>query len=283
MSAAPVAAAAFARRERTIAVGGRHVYVSERDGEGTPLLLITGLGGTVAMWSALRDALAPRPTIAFDLPGAGRSPAPRWPMSIPALARMTDELLDLLGVRRADVLGFSLGGLIAEQLAWSAPRHVRRLVLASTNAGWGSMPGHPRTFANLLSLRRLHDPEEFARQAPKLLGGLMRSRPELVRAAARARVAEPQSVRGYICQLSSCASWSNVPFLPLIRQPTLILCGDDDPLARPFNSRWMVHLIPRAQLHLIRGGGHYLVLERPDEFAEIVTDFLGAPRAAGPG
>jgi pimeloyl-ACP methyl ester carboxylesterase len=203
-------------------------------------------------------------------------------MSIPALARLCRSLLDELGHRGGvDVLGFSLGGLIAQQLAWSAPGHVRRLVLMSTNMGWGSMPSDPRTFGNLFSLRRLHDAEEFSRSAPALLGGEMRRDPELVRRAAQSRIEAPQEARGYVWQLLACASWTVLPFLPLIRSPTLIVHGDDDPLARMSNARVMARLIPGAHLHVVHGAGHYLVLERPHEVAEVLRDFLVARERSG--
>ena len=76
----------------------------------------------------------------FDAPGAGGSPTPRRPLRMPDLARLAVSLLDELGVGRADVLGYSWGGVVAQQLARDAPERVRRLVLVSTTPGLGGTP-----------------------------------------------------------------------------------------------------------------------------------------------
>jgi pimeloyl-ACP methyl ester carboxylesterase len=152
---------------------------------------------------------------------------------------------------------------------------VRRLVLMSTNTGWGSMPAHPRAFAHLFSVRRLQDPMYYAEIAPELLGGRMRRDPELALRAARARATEDPDVLGYWWQLLGCATWSTLPFLPLIRQPTLFVNGDDDPLARLSNARWMVRLMPHARLHVLEGAGHHLLFEQPAELGALVRAFVG--------
>src|SRR4051812_1275245 len=130
-----------ALHETTVGVHGLDVFVRER-GDGTPLLMINGLGANVEMWGPVEERLsASARTIVFDAPGTGRSATPLWPQSIPASAAVAEALLDALGHERADVLGFSLGGLVAQELAHRAPRRVRRLALAGTAVGWGSMPG----------------------------------------------------------------------------------------------------------------------------------------------
>ncbi len=259
---------------QVVEVDGHPLQVSI-EGEGPPLLLINGLGGSLATWNPVRPALSDFQTIAFDAPGTGGSPTSRLPQSVPGAAKLARGLLDELGYDQVDVLGFSLGGLVAQQLAISAPARVRRLMLMSTNMGWGSLPSAPRAMGTLFSLRRLHDPEVYAQKAPGLLGGRMRTDPELARQAAESRAADPPDTRGYVWQMLTCASWSTVPFLPLIRQPTLVVNGDDDPLARMLNARWLSWFIRGARLHVVRGGGHYLILERPAEVVSIVRGFFG--------
>lgn len=256
----------------TIELGGIPVEVTI-EGDGPPLLLINGLGGSMPVWTPLRRRLRDRTTIAFDAPGTGGTPSSRLPMLIPQVACLTGRLLDELGHEQpVDVLGFSLGGVIAQQLAWSRPRHVRRLALMSTNTIWGSAPSTPRAFGMLFSLRRFTDADHYAEIAPRLLGGRMRTDPELVGEIARARTSERLDVRGYAWQMLSCMTWSTLPFLPLIRQPTVVINGDDDPLARPFNARMIARLIPHARLRIVQGGGHHLVLERPDEVCAILRE-----------
>src|SRR6478672_8877889 len=100
-----------------------------RIGDGEPLLLINGLGANLEMWQPLvRVLAADRELIAFDLPGTGRSARPRWPLRMPQLARLVTELLDDLGYDQLDVLGYSLGGIVAQELAHRAPERIRRLV-----------------------------------------------------------------------------------------------------------------------------------------------------------
>src|SRR3954451_6681826 len=96
------------------------------------------------MWKPLREALPGPRLIAFDAPGTGRSATPPIPLSLEALARVAEGVLDELGVERADVLGYSFGGAVAQRLARRAPERVRRLVLAATTPGWGGVPGSLR-------------------------------------------------------------------------------------------------------------------------------------------
>jgi pimeloyl-ACP methyl ester carboxylesterase len=120
---------------------GLELYVRER-GDGAPLLLLNGIGGNADMWGTLEDRLAAvARTIVFDAPGAGRSQTPRLPLRISGYASITAALLDELGHDRVDVLGFSFGGLVAQELARRRPDRVRRLALVSTACGWGSKPG----------------------------------------------------------------------------------------------------------------------------------------------
>ncbi|WP_019874292.1 alpha/beta fold hydrolase [Sporichthya polymorpha] len=275
--------APVATEERTVRAGRHELRVSvagPAEGTGTPLLLVNGLGGHVRMWDPLRRHLTGLRTIAFDAPGTGGSPTPTLPLGIAGSARLLTKLIDALELDRVDILGYSLGGMIAQQLAWTSPRRVRRVVLMSTNTGWGSVPAHPIAFAGLLSMRRLRDPEHYAALAPKLLGGEMRRNPDLVRQAAALRTApaseRPPDTRGYLYQMLAVTTWSTMPMLRLIRQPTLVVNGDDDPLARPVNAKAIAALIPHAELHLVRGAGHHLFLERPDEVSSVVGEFLAA-------
>jgi poly(3-hydroxyoctanoate) depolymerase len=262
-----------------VEVRGQRLHVSI-EGHGPPLLLINGLGGSIPNWSPLRRELEGFTTIAFDAPGTGRSPGSCLPISIPGMARLAAGLLDELEVGRTSVLGVSLGGLIAQQLAVTTCGRVARLVLMSTSMGWGSAPGKLRALRALLSRRRLYDADHYARLAPDLLGGRLRHDPDLAAQAARSRLVDPPSARGYLWQLVSGATWSTLPLLPAIRRPTLVIVGDDDPLARVVNARVMARMIPHAELRIVRGAGHHLVLERPAEIGATVCRFLQAERMA---
>jgi poly(3-hydroxyoctanoate) depolymerase len=78
-------------------------------------------------------------------------------------------------------------------------------------------------------------------------------------------------VRGYFGQLNAISGWTSLPWLRTPRQPTLVLAGDDDPIVPLVNGRTLARRIPQARLHVIHGGGHLFILERPAEVAELVA------------
>ena len=250
-------------------------------GSGRPLLLVMGLGGNIEMWQPLVDALPDFETIAFDAPGMGESEIPRWPISIRGLARMTAGLVRSLGHPRVDVIGVSYGGAIAQELAHRHPEVVRRMVLAATAYGVGSVPGKPRALALLSTPYRYYSRAHLKSIAPRLYGGRIGRQPELLDRHALSRLGHAPSWRGYAWQLAAIASWSSLPFLHRIRVPVLVLTGDDDPIVRVVNGRILAALIPGAQLRVMRGSGHLFLVDEADESARLIRKFLGSSRATG--
>lgn len=267
-------------RTRFVAVDGLRIRISECGGvaaSGPPLLLVMGLGGNLDMWCPLQERLAERGvrTIAFDAPGSGESERWRLPQRLPAVAQLTVHLLDELGEDVVDVLGVSLGGAIAQQLGHSSPDRVRRLVLAATACGVGGIPGDPRALLVLATPRRYRDPDYFRRVAGRVFGGRARQDPHYPPGGTTARFARPPSWAGYLGQLYSISGWSSLPWLRTLRQPTLVLTGDDDPIVPVVNARLLARLVPDASLRVIRGGGHLFLLEEADLSAALVADFVG--------
>ncbi len=260
---------------RTITVGGRTLRTSVRKGNGsrTPLLLLNGIGASLELLEPFVDALDPGlEVVRFDVPGVGGSPLPVVPYHFTTLAPLVGRLLDRLGIDRVDVLGISWGGGLAQQLALQRPSRVRRVVLVATATGMAMVPGRPNVLAKMLTPRRHRDPAYAAAIAGEIYGGSMRTHPERASALlhAHSRVG-PQ--RGYFYQLAAGAYWTSLPFLPRLRQPTLVLAGDDDPIIPLVNARVMSHLIPRARLHVYRGG-HLGLLTEAAVLAPVVDDFL---------
>ena len=257
-----------------LSVGGKRVRVSVR-GSGRPLLLAMGIGASLDMWGVVEEELAPRgyQLIAFDLPGAGASPALVPPRRMRGLARIAVGVLDELGIERADVLGVSFGGVLAQQIAHIAPSRVNRLVLAATGPGIGGVPGNPLALRHMITPLRYTSPGYAARIAGELYGGRAREDPEL-HASMTSRFLRPPSLYGYATQLYSIAGWSSVPWLWRVKMPTLILNGDDDPIVPALNGKIMAALLPDAELHVLEGGGHLFLLERTAEVAELVDEFL---------
>jgi poly(3-hydroxyalkanoate) depolymerase len=198
-----------------------------------------------------------------------------------ALARTVDRLIGALGYETVDVLGVSFGGALAQQLARQSPDRVRRLVLAATAPGvpgLGGVPGRPRAMLALATPRRYYSPEYFRKVAPTLYGGRIRREPELMAEQAHARMTHPPSPRGYAAQLYAMSGWTNLPWLPFIRHPTLVMAGDDDPIIPLINGRILARLMPSARLEVITGGGHLFLLEDAERSAALIGEFLAHPR-----
>ena len=195
-----------------------------------PLLLCNGIGISLEALQPLVDQLHPdRGLVRFDVPGVGGSALPPLPYPIAGLASWVTALMARLGHRRFDVFGLSWGGGLAQQLAVQSPRRVRRVVLCATGTGTLMVPARPRVLRIMSTPRRHRDPAYAAQVAPEIYGGTMRTDP--ARGAALLHGATRSGPkRGYYYQLAAMAGWTSLPFLGLLRQPTLVMGGDDDPI-----------------------------------------------------
>lgn len=255
-----------------VTVGGQRVRVAVRQGDGTqpPLLLMNGFGVRLEGLQPFVDALQPTTAvIRFDVPGVGGSPTPRAPYRMWGMSRLVAKVLDVLGYQRVDVLGVSWGGALAQQFAFQERQRCRRLVLVSTSTGV-TIPGNPSIIREGLSRRRFTDPEHARKVAPRLYGGRMRSDAgAVVGILHHVRF----DLRAHLYQQMAVLGWTSVPFASLIRQPTLILTGDDDPIIAPINARILRRLLPNAQLHMFHDG-HMGLLTSAQELAPIIEEFL---------
>ena len=259
-------------------VAGRVLRVDVRPGDPAwpPLLLCNGIGAGLELLQPFVDALDSRRTvIRFDLPGIGGSPVPAVPYHLATLPRLLAALLDRLGYPQADVLGISWGGGLAQQFALWRPGRVRRLVLVATGTGSLMVPARPRVLRHMLTPRRHRDPGYAVDIAGEIYGGSMRQAPE--RAAellhAGGRTAPD---RGYYYQLLAGVGWTSLPLLPLLRRPTLVLAGDDDPLIPLINGHLMHRLIPGSEL-VVYPGGHLDLVAEPHRLAPVIERFLTSP------
>jgi poly(3-hydroxyalkanoate) depolymerase len=242
---------------------------------GPPLLLFNGIGANMELAAPLMAALSGVETLIFDLPGAGKSPPPRFPYRLFAMARLARRLLDMLGHGKVDVMGVSWGGGLAQQFAIQYPKRVRRLVLAATAMGGATMlPGHPRVLLKMVNPRRYVDKGYMKRVAPELYGGDLRHNPDAIKLFTdHARGGDP---RGYRYQLLAMLGWTSLPWLWRIRQPTLVLAGNDDPLVPLINARLHAWLLRDARLHVF-DDGHLFLLTRARETAAAIAGFLVEP------
>jgi pimeloyl-ACP methyl ester carboxylesterase len=262
-------------KSTSLSILGLDVFVREQ-GDGPPILLLNGLGAGAEAWAWLEERLAERArTIAIELPGAGRSATPPLPLPISTLARVAATALERLDCPQADVIGFSLGGIVAQQLARDEPARVRRLVLAATACGWGSIPGSLAALTLISLPWRLHSAALY-RQTQALMGSadrdLLRRRPEL----SEARLRQPPPILGYTYQLAAGASWSSLAWLHEVRAPTLVLSGGRDELVPPANGVQLARLLPQSRLHVLPDEGHLFMWDPETAAVPLIADFLGS-------
>ena len=253
---------------------GHRICVSEL-GTGKPLFLVPGIGCSADMWEPFVQYFPNRRIISFDAPGAGRSSTPFYPVSVSALAALAAAVLDNRGVECTDVIGFSYGGAISQQLAYEYPERVCKLVLAATNCGVGSYWASPGAVAVMATPLRFYSTSFFERVAADVYGGVTGRDPARRLNASGARRRLPPSSYGYAMQLLGGCGWSSWSFLPEIQHETLVVCGDDDPLVPLVNARMLAARIPRATLEVVERAGHLLLWDEPERIAPQIGHFVG--------
>jgi poly(3-hydroxyalkanoate) depolymerase len=259
---------------RSVTVNGQRLRISVRgEGGGPPLLLIGGIGAPLDMWGDFRSLLGVE-TIAFDAPGAGGSPAPLRPRTMWELAHLVSAMLDDLGYATVDVLGISWGGGLAQHLALLRRSRMRRLVLAATGFGAGSVPARPLAALQLLTPARYFSPSHLANVGPGLFGGEVRRHPELLAAQGALRARHRPTLRGYVYQLLAASTWASLPWLRLVDAKTLVLLGGDDPIVHVVNGRVLAGVLPNATLRVVPDAGHLFLIDQPRLAAQIVGEFL---------
>jgi len=256
-------------RHEQFRIRGLRIHAQIR-GEGEPLLLYSGLFGEARLWERLHPYLPGFQTIAFDPPGIGRSQRPRFPQTMWAMADFGNAVLDELGLESAHVLGVSFGGAVAQQMAFSHPQRVRRLVLATTSFGGFARPGSLEAMWHFIHPDTYH-PERLERVAGAMFGGRLRAEPELARSM---HIKRPTDTLAALYRMAPLFAWTSLPWLWAIGQPTLIIAGDDDPITPLVNHRVMAMLMPRATLRIVKGGGHLVLLDSAEQVGPVITSFL---------
>jgi poly(3-hydroxyalkanoate) depolymerase len=260
----------------SIDVKGQRLRIAIRPGNGTriPLLLMNGIGVSLEVCQPFIDELDPgMEVIRFDVPGTGGSPRSTMPYRFSTLAYLLTHMLNQFGYKQVDVLGISWGGGLAQQFAFQYRQRCRRLILVSTATGALMVPGRPSVLAKMATPRRYQDPTYMAEIAPDIYGGDLHSNPEFVRQLSHAM--HSNEPLGYFYQLMAAMGWTSLPWLKLLRQPTLILAGDDDPIVPAINAKIMHHLIPYSKLYIYHGG-HLGLMTHANELIALIEEFLSA-------
>lgn len=236
-------------------------------GQGSPLLLLNGLGGLIRTFDPLRDELVDYTTITLDVPGVGQSQMPRWPMRLPHHADLIAEMLKHLGIDQVDVFGVSWGGALAQEFALRYPSMVRRLILAATSAG-------PVVLVKPADIVDFFDSSKDAKSHKK--GGSRNSIQTLLRIGV-VKGMLTVNPRTYYFQLAALIGWTSLLRLYRLRQRTLILSGDRDALVQMYNAHILRRTIRRAELHVLKGEGHFFVVTSAKRTAELIREFLRQP------
>jgi poly(3-hydroxyoctanoate) depolymerase len=170
----------------------------------------------------------------------------------------------------------SWGGALAQEVAYRGGDRVRRLVLCATMAGGLPVPGDPRVLAILATPLRYWSPSYLERVAPALYGPDVVGNPEMMAHQKRVRFTRAPSARGYVWQMLALRRFASVLWLHRLRQPTLVLAGDSDPIIPVTNGRILAGRIPNARLEVVPGG-HLFLLTHPAKMARRINAFLDSP------
>ena len=244
----------------------------ESTGEGSPLLLIQGLGYGRWGWEPIVPGLAARHRVVFfDNRGIGESDKPEGPYTAAQMAGDALQVLDEAGIERAHVLGASLGGMIAQELAVAVPERVDKLVLCCTTPGGPNAVPMPEVTMRLFVEAPSLAPEVALRRFVE--NALGEDPPVgLVDELFARRVANPPDQAGWQAQAAAGMGFQGVD--AEIPAPTLILAGTADNVVDYRNAELLAARIPGARVELLEGCGHLFFWERPDESVRILNEFL---------
>lgn len=256
---------------------GEHRVYFEEHGAGDPLLLVNGLGADHTTWGLQTEYFAAHyRVVVLDNPGVGQTEGPRGPYTTELFADVAAELLGHLGIERAHVIGASMGGAIAQQVALLHPELVRSLTLHCT---WGSADNY------LVALMRSW--QTSARTLPLI--DLCRQiwlfvftvwhyndRPEAMAELERQvlEAPHPQSPEAFCDQAEACIAHDVLDRLGEITAPTLITVGDRDILTPAHHTYAIKDRMPHARVRVWQKMGHAPFWEIPDEFNQVNHDFL---------
>ena len=251
------------------------------DGDATPVLLVHGLGYARWGWDGLPDLLttAGHDVVLFDNRGIGDSDVPEGPYTATQMATDALAVLDAAGIDRAHVVGSSLGGMIAQELALTAPGRVDRLVLLSTTPGGDDAAPMPEVTVELLQRMPTMEPVEALHAAIRnaLAPRWLEERPELVEEILAHRLEDPQDPAGWQAQAHAGTTYDGGGRLGAIQAPTLVLHGDADNVVAPANGQLLADRIPDARLVELPGHGHLPFWEDPARVSREVLAFLDGP------
>ncbi len=246
-------------------------------GSGEPLLFVHGLAYDRHGWGPLPRLLSDDfQVVLFDNRGVGESDVPEGPYSVAELAADAVAVLDAAGIERAHVLGVSLGGYVAQEVALTYPRRVRKLVLGSTAPGGSG--SHPMPAKGAEAMERYPAMEREAGLRLMVENSLgehgVRERPELVEEIYAYRLEHAPTLAGWYAQAFAGATFDAYDRASSIAAPTLVFQGGADNVVDPRNAELLARLIRSSLLHVIPDRGHLVVWQEAEALAPVVREFL---------
>ncbi len=258
--------------------GATIAWSSDGDETAPPVLLVMGLAYPAAMWWRLVPALAERyRVLRVDNRGAGLTgDVPGAPYTVETMAADCVAVLDEAGVDAAQVVGISMGGLIAQEMALTSPERVRSLCLMATHAGTEHAVWDDEALAMLGNRGEMTVQEAAEMSLPfNYAAGTARERIEEDWAVRFPLAASPQ---GYLNQLAGASQWSGLPRLSAISVPTCVVHGEVDRLVPVENGRRVAGAIPGAELTVVPDANHLLMTDQPEQVEKVLLDWLDRHR-----
>ena len=263
----------------TATINGHEIHHLQR-GEGEPLLLIMGMSGTHLSWGEPFLELLERDfaVTAYDHRGVGRSSRTEPGYAIADLADDAAGLLEHLGLDAAHVLGISMGGMVAQELALRHPERVRTLTLGCTYAGGeGSALTRPEVFQKLSAGWQSGDREQALRAGWEVnVSRSFADDEEAYAAFKKAALDLPVPIPVIMGQLQAIGGHDTASRLGGITAPTLVVHGTDDEMLPVSNAHAIAERIPGARLEVLDGVGHLFWVEEPERSAALLREHAGA-------
>ena len=251
----------------------------EVHGDGFPIVMITGVSFCLKIWdNVLIDSLSKQfKVILFDNRGAGQTDIPEGEYTIKMMADDTTGLMDALNIERAHILGFSMGGMIAQEVALNYPQKVEKLILWGTTCG-GRKAVPPDLSAYKLLLGAIEDltPERIVKSTIPLAytQEFIKNNPEYISAKIQKILKCRIPFSSYARQVKSMFNFNTCRRLKKNDIPTLILQGKKDILVPPKNGEILAELIPSKKFVLFEKSAHAIFPHEPDLFLNVLFEFL---------
>jgi 3-oxoadipate enol-lactonase len=251
-------------------------------GEGFPFILIRGLSSSLDSWPpySIEHFSGKFKTILFDNRGVGRSDIPDGKYSSKMMADDTIGLMDALNIKKTYLLGFSMGGCIAQEIVINYPNRVSKLILNSSWCG----PSHgivtpipeENPFPKMLPLMKEGNFEGMARTLTNSLFSedFIKNNPTIIEKVVKNYIAHPPSPKGFEGQRAYVETFDTYDKLSEIKIPTLILHGTEDKILPVENAKILAERIPSAELFLFENTGHGMNIQENELWTQKIIDFL---------